>query len=78
MELITAYVDPGTGATLMQLALAGTVGIAAVVKLKWHSIKAFFRRSSSDHLPVPTEESSHDEPSDSLAGDGEVSSVDQP
>jgi len=46
MGLITAYIDPGTGATLMQLVLAGTVGIAAVVKLKWHSIKSFFKRSA--------------------------------
>jgi hypothetical protein len=31
----------------MQLVLAGTVGIGAIVKLKWNSIRSLFRRSSS-------------------------------
>ncbi|MFV1961811.1 MAG: hypothetical protein ACC658_08245 [Acidimicrobiia bacterium] len=44
-----AYVDPGAGATLMQLVLAGTVGIGAIVKLKWHSIRSLFRRPSDVH-----------------------------
>jgi hypothetical protein len=45
MQLPLAYVDPGTGATMMQLVLAGTVGISAIVKLKWNSIRALFQRS---------------------------------
>lgn len=39
------YVDPGTGATLVQLALAGTVGIGAIVRLKWASIQSMLGRS---------------------------------
>ena len=46
MFRIIGYVDPGTGATLMQLVLAGTVGIGAIIKLKWHSIRSLFGRSS--------------------------------
>jgi hypothetical protein len=46
MATIIGYVDPGTGATLMQLALAGTVGIGAIVRLKWNSIRSVFYRGN--------------------------------
>jgi len=46
MVWIVGYLDPGTGATLTQLVLAGTVGIGAIIKLKWHSIRSLFGRSS--------------------------------
>jgi hypothetical protein len=39
------YVEPGTGTTLVQLALAGTVGIGAIVRLKWASIQSMLGRS---------------------------------
>lgn len=42
---VFAYVDPGVGATVLQLALAGTVGIGALVKLRWKSVKRAFGRS---------------------------------
>jgi len=45
MSIMVGYVDPGTGATIMQLVLAGTVGIGAIVRLKWNSIHSLFRRS---------------------------------
>jgi hypothetical protein len=45
MSIILGYVDPGTGATIMQLVLAGTVGIGAIVRLKWNSIRSLARRS---------------------------------
>ena len=38
-RFVFAYVDPGVGATVLQLALAGTVGIGALVKLRWQNIK---------------------------------------
>ncbi len=34
-----AYIDPGAGATLAQLALAGTAGLAAIGKLRMNKIK---------------------------------------
>jgi len=45
MVMVLGYLDPGTGATLMQLVLAGTVGIGAIIKLKWNSIRSLFGRS---------------------------------
>ena len=36
---VFAYVDPGVGATVLQLALAGTVCVGALVKLRWKSVK---------------------------------------
>lgn len=47
MNALFAYLDPGTGATLMQLMLAGTVGIGALVRLKWESIRSLFRSPPS-------------------------------
>ena len=42
-----AYVDPGVGATVMQLVLAGVVGIGALVKMRWEKVKSLFSRGSS-------------------------------
>lgn len=39
IEPFFSYLDPGTGATLVQLALAGTAGIAAAGKLRMNKIK---------------------------------------
>ena len=41
---LLAYVDPGVGATVMQLVLAGAVGIGALVKLRWESVKGLLAR----------------------------------
>ncbi len=46
-EPIFAYLDPGSTATILQLTIAGTAGIAAIFKLKWNSIKGFFASRSS-------------------------------
>ena len=45
MRPFLLYLDPGTGATLVQLALAGTAGIAAAGKLRMNKIK---RRLAKD------------------------------
>ena len=50
---VFGYVDPGVGATVLQLALAGTVGIGALVKLRWQSIKKALGRGGE---PVTTPE----------------------
>lgn len=36
---VLLYLDPGTGATLVQLALAGTAGIAGLTKLRMSKFK---------------------------------------
>ena len=36
-----AYIDPGTGSYLLQLMLAGLLGLAFTIKIYWHKIKTF-------------------------------------
>lgn len=44
-----AYLDPGTGSMILQLALGGIAGMAVVLKLYWHKLKALFgRRGAKD------------------------------
>ena len=52
------YIDPASGATIMQLIVAGTVGVGAVVKLKWHTISGYFNRADAtvDELSSATTE----------------------
>lgn len=40
-----AYLDPGTGAFLIQALLGGVAGVMVVGRIYWSRIKAFFRRS---------------------------------
>lgn len=54
IDPLFAYLDPGTGATLVQLALAGTAGIAAAGKLRMNKIK---RRLARDAVAEQTEQS---------------------
>lgn len=37
-----AYIDPGTGSYILQLIIAGLVGLLFAVKVYWKKIKAFF------------------------------------
>jgi hypothetical protein len=39
-----AYLDPGSGSLLLQLALAALLGVAVLVRAFWSKIKAFFAR----------------------------------
>jgi len=39
-----AYLDPGTGSYLLQLAIAGLLGAAFAIKVFWLRIKDFFAR----------------------------------
>jgi hypothetical protein len=59
-EPILAYLDPGSTATILQLTIAGTAGIAAIFKLKWNSIKGFFssRSGATDEPEKVTESAS--------------------
>ncbi len=36
-----AYIDPGTGSYLLQLMLAGLLGLVFTIKIYWHKIKTF-------------------------------------
>jgi hypothetical protein len=44
--IVYAYLDPGTGSYLLQLALAGMLAASYAVKHFWARIKSVFTRSS--------------------------------
>jgi len=41
------YLDPGSGSFIIQMLLAGLLGIAVAVRIYWKKIVAFFRRGKS-------------------------------
>lgn len=55
-----AYLDPGSGSFLIQLAIAALVGGAVLVRSQWSRIKKLFGGKSSE----PDEEDAEDEKKD--------------
>lgn len=55
-----AYLDPGSGSFLLQLLLAGLVGVGFAIKMSWKKIKAFFNRSAADADSEDTDDSGQD------------------
>lgn len=47
LPIVFAYLDPGTGSYLLQLALAGVLGASYAVKHFWSRVKGLFTRGSS-------------------------------
>ena len=43
-----AYIDPSAGGMLVQLLLAGTAGVAVLVKLMWSRIKRVFGAADAE------------------------------
>ena len=43
-----AYLDPGSGSMLAQLAVAGFAGVAVALKVYWRRLVAFFQSRRSD------------------------------
>jgi hypothetical protein len=43
-----AYLDPGSGSFLIQLLIAGLVGVGFAIRASWGKIKAFFNRSKNE------------------------------
>ncbi len=41
-----AYLDPGSGSFIIQMLLAGLLGIAVAVRIYWKKIIAFFKRNT--------------------------------
>jgi len=41
------YLDPGTGSFIIQMILAGFLGIAVAVKIYWKKIVAFIKRDKT-------------------------------
>lgn len=48
---ILAYIDPGSGSLLIQLAAGGVAGLAAFFKFRWRGFKSKLR-STSDNSPL--------------------------
>jgi len=40
-----AYLDPGTGSLIIQLVLAGLLGIGVAVRIYWQKIVSFFNKN---------------------------------
>jgi hypothetical protein len=43
-----AYLDPGTGSMLLQVAIAGMIGAAVFLRAFWSRIVSFFKSKDSD------------------------------
>lgn len=41
------YLDPGSGSFIIQMILAGFLGIAVAVKIYWKKIVAFFKKNKT-------------------------------
>ena len=50
--VLFAYIDPGTGSYVLQLALAGLLGAGYTIRRFWGRIVALFRRSAA---PIASE-----------------------
>ena len=50
MEL-TAYLDPGSGSMLLQMAAAGLAAVGVTAKLYWHRIKSLLRLGGKESDP---------------------------
>ncbi|HLX93421.1 MAG TPA: hypothetical protein VKR32_17175 [Puia sp.] len=45
------YVDPGSGSYLVQLIIAGFLGVLFYFKSLWWKIKAFFKKGDKNQKP---------------------------
>jgi hypothetical protein len=56
-----AYLDPGSGSFLIQLAIAALVGGAVLVRSQWSRIKKLFGGKTSDTDKEDSEDENNDE-----------------
>lgn len=56
-----AYLDPGSGSVFLQTLLAGTAGIAAIMKLYWQQLKSWFTHIFKRKSTVQNQSSSYHE-----------------
>ncbi|HXK61791.1 MAG TPA: hypothetical protein PLP42_18035 [Acidobacteriota bacterium] len=52
---VDAYLDPGTGSSILQLVLAGIFAVSFCVSLAWARVKSWVARIRGDH-PEPDQE----------------------
>jgi hypothetical protein len=53
LEPVFAYIDPGTGSYVLQLAIAGALGASVAIKHYWSRLKGLF---SPRRPPSPTDD----------------------
>ena len=58
------YLDPGSGSFIIQMLLAGLLGIAVAVRIYWKKIMSFFKRSKNGQVQDDLDEL------DEYGGDG--------
>ncbi len=63
MNIVLAYLDPGTGSIILQSLVAGFFGALLVLKIYWGKIKGFFRGNKSDPSVSSAETDNHQDPS---------------
>ena len=51
-----AYLDPGTGSSIIQLLIAGALGGAYVVKTYWYKIVGFFKGTKVEKDAIEDDE----------------------
>ena len=51
-----AYLDPGSGSFLLQLIIAGFLGLAFALRAYWTKIKSFFQGSNPEEMEEPVDE----------------------
>ena len=56
LDPVIMYLDPGTGATLVQLALAGTAGVAGLAKLRMNKFKRKLKNETEPEEDVANAE----------------------
>jgi hypothetical protein len=51
-----AYLDPGSGSIIIQLAIAAILGLGVLIRSQWSRIKKLFGRKDADSDETDTEE----------------------
>ena len=51
-----AYLDPGTGSIVLQVAIGGILAAMATTRLYWNRLRSLFRRTRGDNSTAPSSE----------------------
>ncbi len=57
MASLLAYLDLGAGSMLLQMILAGFLGLSYTIKRNWRRIAGYFRSSKADEIEATETES---------------------
>lgn len=54
--VLLAYLDPGSGSFIIQMLLAGGLGLAFLIKTYWRKIKGFLQKNKVETPQTPLED----------------------